>query len=164
MPYSIRFNKTIAAPLSSVWQVLADFNNVYTWAPSVTKSGPLNEKNNQIGAGRHCTIKGFGSIEEYITQWQDENSFTYTVSDLGPLTNTVSRWAIHAESAIATRITIEFSYNLKFNILGKVLHKLIMQKKLEKGIADTLNALKNRIETGELVRPLNDSQLSSSIV
>ncbi len=163
MTYSITFKKNIAAPLSSVWKILADFNNVYTWAPSVTQSGALNEKNNQIGAGRHCSIKGFGSIEEYITQWQEENSFTYTVSDLGPLTNTISRWSVHSNSASATTLTIEFSYNLKFSVLGKIMHKLMMRRKLENGIADTLNALKNRIETGKLIRPLNDNILSPSI-
>lgn len=72
MSYSIQFKHTINAPLSDVWEILSDFNNVYIWAPVVTHSVELNDKNNQVGAGRHCTIKGLGLIEETITQWQDK--------------------------------------------------------------------------------------------
>lgn len=162
MSHSIQFKQTINAPLNDVWKILSDFNNVYTWAPAVTHSGELNDKHNQVGAGRHCTIKGFGSIEETITQWQDKNSYTYTVTDLGPLTGATSRWSLRSESEVSTTVNIEFNYRLKFGVIGKLLHKLMMRNKLENGIKDTLNALQKRIESGKLVRPLIDKQLLTS--
>ena len=116
---------------------------------------------NQVGAGRYCNIKGFGSIEETVTQWQENNSFTYTISDLGPLTGTTSRWTLRSDSKDATTISIEFNYDLKFSVFGKLLHKLMMRKKLENGIKDTLGALQKRIETGKLVRPFIDDQLQT---
>jgi uncharacterized membrane protein len=162
--YSIQLQHTINAPLNDVWAILSDFNNVYTWAPAVTHSGELNDKNNQVGAGRYCTIKGFGSIEETITQWQEKNSFTYTVSDLGPLTGATSSWLLQSKSSTTTTVNIQLNYRLKFSFFGKLLHKLMMRKKLENGIKDTLNALKKRIESGKLVRPLIDKQLLASSV
>jgi len=164
MSHSIQFKQTINAPLNDVWKILSDFNNVYTWAPAVTHSGELNDKNNQVGAGRHCTIKGFGSIEETITQWQDKHSFTYTVTDLGPLTGAISSWNIQTETDASTTVNIQFNYRLKFGVFGRLLHKLMMRKKLENGIKDTLSALQKRIESGKLVRPLIDKKLLVSSV
>ena len=60
--YSLNKSLTINAPLDKVWAVLSDFNDVYTWAPTVTHSYALNTKSQQIGAARHCEINFFGGI------------------------------------------------------------------------------------------------------
>ncbi|MCJ8319357.1 MAG: SRPBCC family protein [Colwellia sp.] len=151
---------TINAPLDEVWSIIADFNHVYTWAPSVTHSHSLNEKDQQIGAARHCDIEGFGSIDEVITQWQEKSGFTYTVTDLGPLTAAQGRWKIEAVNHHETNIVIEFGYNLKFGVIGKVLHSLMMKNKLSQGLTQTLSALKKRVESGNLVRPVKIDKLA----
>jgi len=161
--YLIEKQVTINAPLNKVWQVLADFNDVYTWAPTVTHSNGLDEKNNQVGAGRHCKIEGFGSIDEVITQWQEKEGFTYTISDLGPLTKGLSRWILTESTANKTIITVEFGYELRFSLVGKLLHKLVMRRKLEAGLPETLQALKKRVESGKLVRPLLTDTLATDM-
>ena len=80
-----------------------------------------------------------------ITQWQENKGFTYTISDLGPLTKGLSRWTLTEVSHNKTSIKIEFGYELRFSLFDKLLHKLVMRKKLEAGLPDTLKALKNRI-------------------
>jgi ribosome-associated toxin RatA of RatAB toxin-antitoxin module len=162
--YYLNKNLTINAPLDKVWSILADFNDVYTWAPSVAHSYSLNQKYQQIGAARHCEIKGFGAIEEVVTQWQEKSGFTYTVSDLGPLTGARSRWAITQISELETKIDVELAYNLKFSIIGKLLHSLLMKSKLADGLNSTLLALKTRAESGKLVRPLIVKELADSTV
>jgi len=159
--YLIESHITINAPSNKVWQVLSDFNDVYTWAPTVTHSSALDEKNNQIGAGRHCKIEGFGAIDEVLTQWQENEGFTYTISDLGPLTQGVSRWTLAAEGQNKSSIKVEFAYDLRFGIMGKLLHKMVMRRKLETGLPDTLKALKERVESGKLVRPLLTEKLAT---
>ncbi len=161
--YLIESNITINAPLNKVWQILSDFNDVYTWAPTVTHSSGLDEKTNQIGAGRHCKIEGFGAIDEVLTDWQEKKGFTYTISDLGPLTQGLSRWTITEQSQSKTSIKVEFGYELRFSIIGKLLHKLVMRRKLEVGLPDTLKALKTRVESGKLVRPLLATKLANGI-
>ena len=161
--YLIEKQVTINAPLNKVWQVLSDFNDVYTWAPTVTHSSGLDEKNNQIGAGRHCNLAGFGSIDEVITQWQENKGFTYTISDLGPLTKGLSRWTLTENTENRTIITVEFGYELRFSLVGKLLHKLVMRRKLEAGLPDTLQALKARVESGKLVRPLLTKKLATGM-
>ncbi len=66
----------IDASVQKVWEVLADFGDVYRWAPSVTNSYSTSENNNGLEASRHCDIAGFGGIEEYITEWNEGRDFT----------------------------------------------------------------------------------------
>jgi ribosome-associated toxin RatA of RatAB toxin-antitoxin module len=162
--YSQNKSTTINAPLDKVWAILSDFNDVYTWAPTVTESYALNTKNQQVGAARHCEIKGFGGIDEVITQWKENVGFTYTVSDLGPLTAAQSQWKIEQVGSDKTKLTVELGYNLKFGIFGKLLHSLMMKSKLSESLALTLLAVKDRVETGKLVRPFVDKKLVSANV
>ena len=149
----MRKTLTINAPLSAVWEVLADFDNVYTWAPSVEHSHALNDKSQQVGAGRVCSIKGFGKLNEQITQWNENKGIEFTVSDLGPLKNTLCHFRINPLTATTTELNMTFEYDLKFGLLGKILHSLVMKNRLNTSLDHTLDAFKTRIETGKLLRP-----------
>ncbi len=166
LPTNYSFTKqiTINAPLDKVWTVLSDFNNVYTWAPTVTNSYALNTKEQQVGASRHCDIEGFGAIQEVVTQWKEKSGYSYTVSDLGPLTAAQSNWKIEKSGDHKTVLTIVLAYNLKFSIFGKLLHSLMMKNKLSQSLDLTLLAVKNRVESGKLVRPLVNNSLTNSTV
>ena len=106
-----------------------------------------------VGAIRHCDIKGFGGIDETITEWTDGRSYTYRVTPLGPLDVAHSRWTVRAIDETSSELIVEFGYDVRFGLFGKLLHKIIMRKKLEQTIPQTLDALKRRVETGMLVRP-----------
>lgn len=148
---------TINAPLSETWEVLADFSNVYTWAPSVEHSHALNKKAKTEGAGRVCSIKGFGKVKEVITQWREQQGVEFTVSDLGPLRNTLCHFQIERITSQTTKLDMTFKYDLKFGLFGKLLHKVFMQGRLNASLDHTLNAFKERIETGKLLRPYDKS-------
>lgn len=144
---------TINAPKNEVWAVLEDFNNVYTWAPGVSESHALGNKNQEVGAARFCNLADFGNIDEIVTEWQQGNGFTYTVSALGPLTNAVSRWSLMAVDSKTTRLEVEFAYDIRFGVFGKIMHSLVMKKKLHISLPQTLEAFKQRLETKKLIRP-----------
>lgn len=144
----------INASQNKSWEVLEDFNNVYTWAPGVVESHGLGLIEKQIGAGRHCKLDGFGEIDEYVTHWQEGIGFVYDVSPLGPLYKAFSSWWLTSIDETNTRLEVVFSYNIRFGLFGKIMHKLIMRGKLEKSLPDTLQSVKKRIESGNLIRPL----------
>jgi len=144
--YEVRTFALINAPTSAVWDVLKDFGNVSKWAPSVTKSHYLNEKTSGVGMGRHCDIEGFGGIQEYVTEWQEGEGFTYSVTALGPLAASNSSWWLSPVNDHKTKLEVVFSYDVRFGILGKILHKLMMRKKLEKSLPETLAATKKHVE------------------
>ena len=143
----------IDASQKKSWEVLEDFNNVYTWAPGVTESHGIGKGDKQIGAGRHCKLDGFGEIDEYITHWQEGTGFVYDVSPLGPLHNALSSWWLTPIDETSTRLEVVFSYNIRFGLFGRIMHKLIMRGKLEKSLPETLQSVKKRIETGASIRP-----------
>ena len=147
---SIRIN----APKQEVWEILKDFNNVYTWAPSVSDSYGLGDKREEVGAGRYCKVEGFGEIEEYIRHWYEGTGFIYDVTPLGPFKNTMSRWEIQSINATTTQLNMYLTYDLRFGVLGKMMHKVLLNGKLKASVQDTLKSFKHRVETGELVRPL----------
>jgi hypothetical protein len=81
-----------------------------------------------VGAGRNCKIEGFGTIDEVLTQWHENEGFTYTISDLGSLTGGVSRWTVSKTENNQALIEVAFGYNLWCSLFGKILHKLVMRK------------------------------------
>ncbi len=152
--YQLQTELNIAAPVSEVWDVLADFSTPDTWAAQVTKSYSHDPKQDRgVGAGRHCDIEGFGSIEEIITEWQEGKTLTYSITPLGPLGVSYSRWSVIPVDNTSSKLTVEFSYNVRFGPIGWLMHKLIMQAKLASAFPQGPAALKKRIETGKLLRP-----------
>lgn len=151
--HSFTSQKIIEAPAEAVWQVLADFSVADTWAPQVTRSYSLTEHDRGLGAGRHCDIKGFGSIQETITDWQEGRSLTYDVTPLGPIAVAWSRWSVRSIDADSCQLIIDFSYNTRFGLFGKLMSALVMKRKLNKAIPQGLDAMKYRVETGKLIRP-----------
>ncbi len=143
----------VQAPAKKVWDVLADFPAADTWAPQVTRSYALGSKDRGVGAGRHCDIKGFGSVDEVITEWVDGRSFSYRVTPLGPLGVAHSRWTVLEIDESSSQVVVEFGYDVRFGLIGKLLHKVMMRRKLEEAFPEVVEALKTRVETGELVRP-----------
>lgn len=153
---------TINAPKDQVWAVLEDFNNVYTWAPGVSESHGLGNKQQEVGAARFCKLADFGNIDEVVTEWKKGDGFTYTVSPLGPLNNAVSRWTLTKIDAQSTRLEVEFAYDIRFGLFGKMMHSLVMQNKLHSSLPQTLEDFKGRVETGKLIRPYKKEQPSSA--
>jgi uncharacterized membrane protein len=143
----------INAPKDEVWAVLEDFNDVYLWAPGVSKSHALGDKRQEVGAARYCKLEDFGEIDEVITEWKQGEGFTYTVSALGPLNNAVSRWTLTKVDAKTTQLEVEFAYDIRFGLFGKMMHTLVMQKKLHTSLPQTLQDFKNHMESGKANPP-----------
>lgn len=135
------------ASQQQAWQVLQDFSNVHTWAPSVSDSYQIGNKEKGVGHGRHCDIDGFGGLDEIITQWDEGEGFQYTVTPLGPLDASRSQWKLVKVDDRHTRLEVSLSYNLRFGLFGKILHALVMKNKLQKSLGETGMAVKDRVES-----------------
>lgn len=144
--FGVNEKLVINADTATTWNVLADFYDVYTWAPGVSKSHALNDLPLGVGAARYCKLDDFGSIEEHITHWVKNTGFVYTVSPLGPLNNAISRWWLTPIDNHKTMLEVTLKYDIRFGIVGNIMHKLIMRSKLEKALPGTLQAVKKRVE------------------
>lgn len=144
--FEVNAKQVIDADISAAWQVLADFYDVYTWVPGVSKSHALNDLPLGVGAARYCKLDDFGSIEEHITHWVDQTGFVYTISPLGPLNNAVSRWWLTPLANKQTMLEVSLKYDIRFGVFGKMMHKFVMRSKLQKSLPDTLLAVKKQVE------------------
>ncbi|MGJ8681643.1 SRPBCC family protein [Paraglaciecola sp.] len=138
--------QTINAPLAKVWQVVSDFDNPHLWAPGVTDAHKIGPKDKEVGAKRYCKLADFGSIEEEVTQWTENEGYTYEVTPLGPLTNTTSRWKLTSVTPESTQLEVSIQYDIRFSVFGKLMHNFIMKSKLNQSIQDTLSALQQHVE------------------
>ena len=138
--YQVTASVEINAAQNIVWALLQDFANV-EWAPGVNKSYHIGHEKNGVDSGRHCELDGFGEIDEYITQWHEGIGFVYNVSALGPLHEAFSSWWLTSKQG-KTTLTVVFSYNIRFGLFGKMMHSLIMRRKLEKSLPLTLEGVK----------------------
>ncbi|KZM42139.1 hypothetical protein OA92_13105 [Marinomonas sp. SBI22] len=154
MKYYLQKSIMINATQEAVWAVISEFNNVYTWAPSVEHSTALNDKYQSVGSGRVCHIKGFGTVEETVTQWHEGKGFEFVFEKLGPMAKCVCDFSIEKVGNQQSKLTVTFQYTLRFGIFGSLLHALVLKNKLAVSLGHTIEALKTRIETGKLLRPL----------
>ena len=143
--YEVKSEVIINGSTVAVWDVLKEFGSVSDWAPAVSKSYYLDSQTSGVGTGRHCDIDGFGSIDEIVTDWQEGVGFTYSVTPLGPLAKSNSSWHLTRISDQRTKLQVSFSYDLRFGMLGRILHKLVMRRKLEQSLPDTLAAFQKRL-------------------
>lgn len=142
----LRASTTIDAPKSDVWAMLADFDNVAAWAPGVTESHGIAKKDLGVGHGRHCEIEGFGGIDEIITQWQQQESFAYSFSPVGPLKDGESHWTLTDLGNGKTRLQLALTFNLRFGLLGQLMYSLMVRRKLSQSLPKTAEAAKRQIE------------------
>jgi len=144
--YAVNTSIVINATRRDIWSVLKDFDNVFKWAPGVTKSHAVGKTPLGVGHVRHCDIDGFGSIDETITYWEEDTGFEYTVTPLGPLHQSSSRWTLKDAGQRTARLDITLTYSVRFGVFGKLLHALVMRKKLEASLQSTVSAVKKRVE------------------
>ena len=149
--YSVQTNITVRANRQAVWALLAQFDDVHTWAPGVLKSHGIGQSKLGVGHGRHCELKGFGGIDETITQWLPNEKLVYSVSDVGPLKNGSSRWELRQLNEQQTELAISLSFELRFGVLGRLMFHLMMKPKLQASLDGAAAATKKRVESGMVV-------------
>ncbi|MEM7156237.1 MAG: SRPBCC family protein [Myxococcota bacterium] len=150
--YRISSRVDVNASPQAVWEVLADFSAVDTWAPQVLSSHALTDHDRGHGAGRSCRIEGFGEIDEFIVDWKEGRSLAFSISPVGPFSGSTARWSVIPNADGTCAVEVELAYSLRFGPLGQLLHALVMRGRLEANFPNGPLALKQRVETGQSVR------------
>ena len=142
----------INASKEKVWEVLADFGGVSKWAPTVAKSFTTTTATEGVGSERKCEIPGFGNVSERITEWDEGKLIRYAVEaeGVGPIKSAASEFSIRREGE-DTLATMTVNFQMKFGLIGALMDRLMVRRKISKQIHITLAGLKHHVETGELV-------------
>ena len=93
---TIQRTALIDAPLEEVWVVLADFASISTWAGFVDHACLLNERTEGVGMARRIQT-GRTTIVETVTSWEPAVAYTYEITGLPPVINSVTNtWRLGA--------------------------------------------------------------------
>jgi uncharacterized protein YndB with AHSA1/START domain len=100
-------SRTITAPPQAIWEVLADFGSLSSWADNVDHSCILNQgaQDRSIGTTRRVQI-GRNTLVERIAEFDPTAALAYDIEGLPRRLRTViNRWTLRPAGA-ATEVTL----------------------------------------------------------
>jgi len=87
-------SRTIAADPRAVWDVLADFGAIGSWADNIDHSCILNQGSQPVGTTRRVQI-GRNALVEQITEYDETRALAYDVDGLPKrLRRFNNRWSL----------------------------------------------------------------------
>ena len=89
-------------------------------------------------------------FEEFVTKWSDGVGFSYKVEPFGLIDESSSTWKITPQGD-KTLVYTELNVNMRFGLLGSLMEKLFVRRKIENGTRNGLAGLKQHVMTGELI-------------
>lgn len=135
----------INAPVTAVWEVLADIGTIARWNPGLRSSETINAING-LGAQRMCVISRTQWLTEEVVAFRPQQEITFQITRT-TLPFKVAR--IHfglSEVSSGTRVTVSPRYSLKYGILGTLLDAFMVRSAYRKGMIDLLEGLKTHLE------------------
>lgn len=100
--------RTIAAPTYEIWDVLADFGSISSWAPSVDHSCILfsGPDGGAVGTARRIQVKR-DTLVERITEFTPPCVLAYDIEGLPKrLRRVANRWTLATDGSDATVVTL----------------------------------------------------------
>jgi uncharacterized protein YndB with AHSA1/START domain len=103
---TVERTRTIAAPATRVWEVLADFDRLASWADNVDHTSWLDDARvdgDMIGRARRVQA-GRMVLVERITVWEPPARLAYTLTGLPPVVKAATNeWHLVADPADSGR-------------------------------------------------------------
>jgi len=107
----------------------------------------LSDRREGAGAMRRCELKPKGWVEERVWEWSPPHVIGLEVAaSEWPIAFMKWRTALEKDGD-ATRMSQDLSYKVKFGPLGALMDLLVMRRMLNKGIGDSIEALKRYVES-----------------
>ncbi len=144
----------VDAPREKVWDVLADFGNVYKVSPGVKASRSTSKSPNGEGATRHCDLTLMGAtVEERITKYQAPEHMEIDIYEWSklPFMRTIGAEFTLEEEDGKTLLEGVFWYELNRNPFGHLMNALVMKRMNRKQWVEFMAGIKHYAETGEEV-------------
>lgn len=140
---------TIDAPVTVVWQTLADIGAIYKWNPGVRASHLTSEQEIGVGAARYCDLGGKNFLYEEAVVWQPDEHLTMriTATNMPFAAADIYFFLKTAEEGGSTAVTVSPQYQLKWGLFGRLLNRVYVGPTYKKGMQALLLGLK---EYGEL--------------
>lgn len=122
--------------------MLADFPNISFWNTGVKHSFSTSDATGGVGAKRHCDLSPAGALEETIKVWDTESRMDISIDSAAglPINHALARFELQPSES-GTQVSVVYSYEPKFGVLGQIMGRLVLDGQLTKGFAGFLKDL-----------------------
>ena len=117
---TLNVERTVSAPLKSVWQLVSDVGGYAKYAPNIDSSKVVSGK----GAGlvRECASKE-GRWNEVCTAWRDNESYEFDIQTQAedypfPFKTLRGKWSVESVNEGETTIYMKFDVDFKNKVVG----------------------------------------------
>jgi len=136
----------IAAPASLVWDVLADFGDVSSWAPDLRRSNLIGTQDSGVGMRRGMRHAWGFRFEEVVTQWHDGKGFAFDVLKAPfPMRDVKEVWVLGADNG-HTIVETQVRYGTHLGFLGSLADWLLVRFVVRREMRAGLRGLKQFAE------------------
>ena len=123
-------SRTIAADLQAVWDVLADFGSISSWADNVDHSCILVQGNEPLGSTRRVQI-GRTTLVETITEFDPLRAIAYDVDGLPKrVRRFANRWTVRSTGNGATRVVLTSTVEIGSGAVKKLAERTVCRVQL----------------------------------
>jgi hypothetical protein len=117
--------RTLAADPQTIWDVLADFGAISTWAGSVDHSCLLRVTAEPVGLTRRVQV-GRVVLTERIIEFDQPGALAYDIEGLPPFAGRVrNRWDLHPLSALLTEVSLTTSVDIGSRLPQRLTERLV---------------------------------------
>jgi uncharacterized protein YndB with AHSA1/START domain len=125
----VKLERTLAAPQSSVWAVLADYPNIADWNDGVKNSYAIGDATEGVGAQRQTELAPDGKMRmrETVTEWVPEERMVMAIDKMEKMPVKQARMTFTLSGGDETTLfTMSYDYEPKgalWSFLGPVLDR-----------------------------------------
>jgi uncharacterized protein YndB with AHSA1/START domain len=118
--------RTVEAPVQAVWDVLADFGAISSWAANVDHSCILeHDPHGPVGTSRRVQV-GRNTLVERITEAAAPNTLAYDIEGLSHrLRRVANRWTLTPALRGGTAVTLTSTVEIGTNPLARVAERVL---------------------------------------
>ena len=157
----------IDAPKEKVWEVIADFGNIYRFNPTIAKSYLTSDQTRGLGTTRQCNFEGIDAhVKERIVGYKEGESMhveIYESKGAPPFKTAFGTFSLEEKDG-GTLVKGIFEYKLKFGPLGSIMDAMMVKPKFGKAWDGLMAGMKTYVETGQEIDATTSKSLDFSPV
>jgi carbon monoxide dehydrogenase subunit G len=141
----IHRSRSVAAAPNAVWDVLADFGSISSWADNIDHSCILNHGSEPIGTTRRVQI-GRNTLVEQITRFDTTRTLAYDVDGLPKRVRRFNnRWSLRPADDGTTVVTLTSTVDIGSGPMQKLAERVVCRAQVRQSDV-MLDGLANRLE------------------
>jgi uncharacterized protein YndB with AHSA1/START domain len=140
---NVTVQRTVAAPRSSVWAVLADYPSIADWNDGVMNSYAIGDATEGVGAQRQTELVPTGAMRmrETVAEWVPEERMVVAIDKIEKMpVNQARQTFTLSDDGEATRFTMSYDYEPKGGPLAFILGP-ILDRQMNKGFNGFIDSL-----------------------